>query len=159
MTETKSTQKTLHAPERLLNLLREQAALYAQLESLAGQQRTLISADDTGPLLSILARRRKLSSRLGTIAAGLEPIRRNWPEIRERLTSNLQIEAQNLWNESKQSISRLMEGDEQDARLLSARKETVRRELRATHSTAHAITAYKNPPDGVPGTRRLDEAS
>ncbi len=58
MTETNSTPKTLHAPERLLNLLREQTALYAQLESLAGQQRTLISADDTGPLLSILARRR-----------------------------------------------------------------------------------------------------
>lgn len=160
MTTTRnSTQKDLHIPQRLLSMLREQASLYMQLEKLAEQQRNLISADDSGPLLSVLAQRRNLSARLGSISNGLEPVRCNWPEIREHLSSDLKIETQNLWNQTRKSINRLMKSDEQDARLLSARKESVRRELRSTHSTTHAITAYKNTPVELPGMGRLDEAS
>lgn len=155
----KSTVKDIHVPQRLLSLLREQASLYMQLEQLAEQQRTLISADDSGLLLSVLAQRRTLSARLGSIANGLEPVRYHWPEIRERLSSDLKIEAQNLWNQTRKSIDRLMKSDEQDVRLLSARKESIRRELRSTHSTTHAITAYKSKPDELSGMGRLDEAS
>jgi len=145
-------------PQRLLQLLREQVSLYGQLESLAAKQKECISDDDTSPLLSILTQRRTISARLSAIATGLRPIRANWPEIRNQLESSHKTEAEKLWDMTKKSLDRLMAGDEQDARLLSARKESVRRALRETHTSTHALNAYKNR-SGLVESSRLDEAS
>lgn len=145
-------------PQRLLSLLREQVSLYGRLESLAAKQKECVSDDDTGPLLDILTRRRTISTRLGAIATGLRPIRAHWPEIRDQLVEVHKMEAEKLWEVTKQSLGRLMAGDEQDARLLSARKESIRRELRETHTSTHALSAYRNRTNVVENSR-LDEAS
>lgn len=145
-------------PQKLLQLLREQVSLYGQLESLAAKQKECISDDDTSPLLSILTQRRTISARLSVIATGLKPIRINWPEIRDRLEPSHKMEAEKLWDVTKKCLDRLMVGDEQDARLLSARKESIRRALRETHTSTHALSAYKNR-SGLVENLRLDEAS
>lgn len=143
---------------RILNLLREQVSLYSQLESLAQKQHDSISDDDAGPLLAVLASRKTISARLSSIAVGLRPIRTNWPDIRDRLNPVMKDEADHLWSVARQSIQRLMAGDEQDARLLAARKESIRKELRQTHSSSNALSAYKNRADRAK-ISRLDEAS
>ena len=79
--------EAVEEPEDILGLLREQSALYARLESFAARQRSLVRADDTAPLLTLLADRQKLSVELTRLATRLAPVRRGWWS--ERLPASL----------------------------------------------------------------------
>ena len=132
-------------PNRVLNLLREQSALYARLESFAGRQRALITGDDPARLLLLLADRQRLSSELARIATTLGPVRREWSTYRARLTAAQRQEADQLLSDATVRLRRIIEGDERDARILSVRKEAAAQTLRAVHSTGKAIMAYREP--------------
>jgi hypothetical protein len=140
-----ATETTLDGSEEALVLLREQDVLYAKLERFAARQRTLVTGDDPGPLLSLLADRQRLSTELAGIARRLEPVRRAWATYRERLTQPQRIEADRLLEDAAQRLRRVIESDEQDARLLSIRKESAGATLRATHAAGFAIDAYRAP--------------
>jgi hypothetical protein len=131
--------------EKVLGLLREQIALFARLESFAGLQRRLVTGDDAERLLSLLAERQKLSSRLQRIAAILEPVRRDWARYRARLAAPQRAEADKLLADTTDCLQRIIESDERDAKVLSVRKETAARTLRSAHSTGRAISAYRQP--------------
>ncbi len=131
--------------DEVLRLLREQVALYTRLESFADRQRMLVSGDDPGRLLPLLADRQKLSLELRRVATRLEPVRRNWSGYRARLTPPQRREADHLLNDARARLGRVIEGDERDARILSVRKEAAAQTLRAIHSTGQAITAYREP--------------
>ena len=137
----------------MLALLQAQAALYKKLESLAARQRSLVTSEDVGPLLSLLADRQKLSEELARIGHRLAPIRREWSWHRQRFTAPQRDEAERMVGEIGDCLQRIMESDEQDARVLLGRKETVAKTLRTTHTTGQAILAYRAPVDG---TVRLD---
>ncbi len=158
MTTTPDTEAPApEAPEAILSLLRAQNALYGELESLAGRQRSLISADHTGPLLTLLGDRQKISGKLRSIAGRLEPARRDWDAYRERLTPSQRDEAEQLLAETGRRLQRVIERDEEDARLLSARKRTARQSLGATHATGQALAAYRVSPSRVGCFDRTDE--
>jgi len=146
-------------PDEVLGLLREQASLYVRLEAFASRQRKLITTDESGPLLSLLADRQKLSTELTRLAVKLEPIRRGWVEYRGRLSPPQRAEADGLVSDAAQRLQRVIESDEQDARLLSLRKHSVADGLRAAHATGHALQAYRAPSAREVGTYRLDEGS
>ncbi len=67
--------------EEVLVLLRRQAQLYGRLEALAETQKSLVTGDDVGPLLSLLAERQKLSDALMQVAGRLAPVRRSWASV------------------------------------------------------------------------------
>jgi len=140
-------------------MLREQAALYRRLEAFAAKQRTLISSEEAGPLLMLLADRQRLSVQLAGISQRFEPIRREWNAHRERLTPLERREAEGLLSDIKDHLSRVMESDEQDARILSARKESVATALRASHATGQAISAYRSSPAVASTVDRWDATS
>ena len=127
----------------VLRLLREQASLYGRLESLASRQRSLVSGDDVGPLLSVLAERQKLSERLTQIATRLLPVRRDWETYRARFTPDERVEADRQLHEVGERLQRIIESDEQDSRVLSGRKQAVAAALRSTHVKGSAMTAYR----------------
>ncbi len=140
-----TTPEALEAPDAVLKLLREQAARYNQLETLSERQRSLISEDDVGPLLALLVDRQKLSERLAQIATLLAPVRREWATYRTRFAPGQRAEADRLLGDAGEGLRRIIERDEQDARVLSGRKQAVAGVLRTTHSTSQAISAYRTP--------------
>ena len=139
--------------EDVLSLLREQVELFARLEGFAGRQRNLVTGEDPGRLLSLLADRQKLSSELQRIATILEPVRRDWPSYRTNLTGPQRIEADKLLEDATNRLERIIESDEQDAKLLSVRREAAARTLRTAHSAGQAMRAYREP---AKRTGRLD---
>jgi hypothetical protein len=146
-------------PEEILGLLREQSVLYGRLESFAARQRSLVRAEETAPLLSLLADRQRLSVELTRLARRLEPVRRGWSAFRERFTAAQREEADGLISEVTRRLRKVIESDEKDARVLSVRKQSVASSLQATHSVGQAISAYRLPAGAAAGSDRLDEAS
>ncbi len=144
---------SLESATHVLTLFREQASLYERLESLAARQRGLVLGEDTGPLLAVLAERAKLSQQLAAVGSRLAPIRKDWASYRERLSSEQRAEAERLLHEAGVRLRRVIESDEQDARVLAGRKHAVAESLSKTHLTSRAIRAYRVA-DG--GTKRLD---
>jgi len=145
--------------DNVLELLRLQASLYARLEQFATSQRSLVRDEDAGPLLSLLADRQRLSAELTRVASRLATARGEWPAYRESLSPAERVEADDLLRGASASLRRVIESDEQDARLLSIRKERVKRELRETQTMGHAISAYGSRNAPASGSRRLDESS
>lgn len=145
--------------DNVLELLRLQASLYARLEKFAANQRNLVRDEDPGPLLSLLADRQRLSAELTQVAGRLARARGEWPVVREGLSPAERVEADELVRGASASLRRVIESDEQDARLLSIRKERVKRELRDTHTMGQAIFAYGSKVGSAAGSRRLDEST
>ena len=110
---------------------------------LAKQQRTLVTDDDIGPLLSLLADRQKLSERLVLLGTRLLPIRRDWARYRQQLSSTVREEADRCLGEASAALQRVLDRDAQDARVLSGRKHSVAAALGNTQSTRAAISAYR----------------
>ncbi len=150
---------TPDTPEEVLDLLRKQDSLYTELESVSGRQRSLITGDNAGPLLTLLTDRQKLSDQLHRIATLLAPIRCEWESYRGRFTPAQLTEADLLLDETRQRLRRLIEADEQDARVLSGRKQAVAQTLRATHSTSQAISAYHTPSGRLERVGSVDEGA
>ncbi len=144
--------------EDVLALLRRQAMLYARLESFAGRQRSLVVAEDTGSLLSILSDRQKLSVELGQLAGLFEPIRRQWSDVRARLSPPQQAEAEGLLEDIKHRLRNVIDADEEDARLLSARKQCAADDLRSLQSTQRVLHAYGTQTNTA-SSLALDEAT
>jgi endonuclease/exonuclease/phosphatase (EEP) superfamily protein YafD len=144
--------------EDVLCLLREQAALYGRLELQAERQHRLVTRDDTETLLALLADRQRISVELQRLAQQFEPVRREWSSVHQSLSRDQRNEADSLLSEIKERLRRVMESDEQDARALSARKQSVATALRSTHTAGEAISAYRSAA-GMNGADRLDEAT
>lgn len=147
------------AARAALSLLRRQASLFGRLESLSVKQRDLVTQDDATPLLALLAERQRLAMDLTQIGRHLEPARRNWVLTRRALTPVEREEADGLVAQVRERMQHLIENDERDARVLSARKASIAALLRETQTVGKAVSAYR-PHAGVGvGGVRLDEAS
>jgi len=140
----------------VLALLREEAALYERLQVCADRQRSLVARDDLSPLLALLADRQALSVELTRIGECLAPVRRNWREYRKNLTEPEREEADELVACIEKRLRRAIESDEEDVRLLQARKQSVSQALQAAHSTGQALRAYRVP---SPAPRRIDHVN
>ena len=145
------------SPETILSLLRKQAVFFAQLKSLADEQRLLVAQEDVAALLALLAKRGALSKQLTDLDLQLRPIRRDWKFHRAGLSRDQGSEADRLLSESSERLRGVMEGDERDARILSGRKHTVATALGATHRVGEAISAYQTPVMGAAVSHRMDE--
>ena len=159
MTTELAPEASLHKPEDVLALLREQDVLYRRLDACAARQRDLISLEDTRPLLTLLAERQKLAADLTSISARFEPVRRDWDHHRAHLSPPQRDEADRLLQSIKTRLRVVIERDEEDARLLSARKQAAGQALRSSHSTGQALNAYRTQTYTADRPERLDEAS
>ncbi len=147
-----ATADAVDSPQKVLDLLREQARLYEELESYATKQHSLVTDDCVGPLLAILAARQNVSTALAQIGQRLSPVRTRWSTYRRRFNEAQRIEADRLLDEASRRLKNVMKGDEQDVRVLSGRKQAIAGALRTTHSTSQAVAAYGGP---VPDRHRL----
>lgn len=148
-----------YSTENILSLLQQQLDLYAELADYAEKQRSLIPEEDTGPLLTVLTKRQKLSAKLGDLVRRLEPVRRDWVTYRTRFDSAQRLEAESLIADIKIRLRALIERDEADVRVLSAKKQAVASTVRSMHSAGQALSAYRDDLAGADRVNQLDEAS
>jgi len=142
--------------EEVVPLLRKQALLFSRLEGFAQRQRMLVVQEDTRPLLALLAERQKLSLELARVSQELAPVRENWNSFRESLTVMERDEAAELLASIRESLSRVIESDEVDARRLGVRKQMVRQSMQNSQVKGVAAGAYQAA--RIPNGRRVDEA-
>ncbi len=145
-------------PDAILTLLKEQCSLYERLRAAASRQRVLITGGDPNSLLSLLADRQKLSAKLTDVARQLQPVRSAWENYRQRFTDPQAAEAERLLEAIRGHLRDVIESDEQDAKLLSARKQATGAALRMNHSAAQALSAYRAPANEPARLNHLDEA-
>lgn len=146
------------SPDEVLALLREEAQLYAKLQASAQRQRSLVTADNMTPLLALLADRQQLSVDLARIGTRLASTRHNWPDYRKKLTARQLTEADKLVSDIGNRLRAVIESDEEDGRMLAARKQAASKMLRSTHAAGEALAAYRAPTDVRARIGQMDEA-
>lgn len=142
-------------PQFVLDLLRKQVRLYEALQSLASKQRDLVTHEDTAPLLALLAARQRLAGKLKELGDQMAPIRLQWSIVSENMNDGDRAEADRLLGEVRAHLRRLIEQDETDARMLSARKQRVGQAMSAVRQGRSAIQAYQS--EATLQTARLDQ--
>lgn len=145
-------------PDAVLSILREQRTLYTELASLASKQRSLITGDDPSRLLTLLAKRQRVSACLTDVARRFEPFKENWDEVKTGFDAAQRSEAEHLLDDIRKFLRRIIEGDELDAKLLSARKQATAGALRHSHAAQQAVSAYQVPRQASKSLNCLDGA-
>lgn len=128
---------------QLLDLLTSQHELYRDLRRLAGIQRDLIAAEDPAGLLNLLAQRQQLIAQLAEINVQLEPARADWQRVEAMLTDQQRARARDLVGQVEKLLDEILTADEADSKMLSARKEMIGRQIRATAAAAQVQAAYR----------------
>ena len=128
--------------EALISLLRRQVGTYTRLEQLSDRQRGLIAAEDQQRLLALLAERQKLVDELSVLNQGLIPLQKCWRANRETVAPSLRAEADQLVGRAGEILQRILGADEQDARILSARKAQTAKQVTALAQGRQAFEAY-----------------
>lgn len=132
--------------EQVFTDLRRQAQVHDRLAALSTTQQSLVRADDPSPLLSLLNERQTLVNELAVIHRRLTPVRAEWGRFRSRLNPARRREADALVDRARTALARLIERDEQDARVLAARKQMTARALSTTYRRREAVAAYRSAP-------------
>jgi hypothetical protein len=128
--------------DELIAMLSEQRDLYRRLSNLADRQRGLITGDDPERLLEVLAERQKLIDRLMASARELAPYQENWTAVRGSLSSPEEERVDQIVSEMQGLLSGILETDQADADLLSARKGTTARAIESLKTGRQAGSAY-----------------
>ncbi len=136
------SQTTEADAETLISLLRGQVGIYTRLEQLSGRQRDLIAAEDQQQLLTLLAERQKLVDELSALNQSLIPLREYWRANRQTVAASLRTEADQLLGRAGEILQRILDADEQDARILSARKAQTATQVTALAQGKQAFEAY-----------------
>ena len=136
------SQPTEADAEALISLLRRQVSIYTRLEQLSGRQRGLIVAEDPKQLLTLLGERQELVDELGVLNQGLIPLQKYWRANRETVAPSLRAEVDQLVGRAGEILKRILGADEQDARILSARKVQTAKQVAALAQGRQAFDAY-----------------
>ncbi|GJM25497.1 MAG: hypothetical protein DHS20C16_19120 [Phycisphaerae bacterium] len=134
----------------IVGLLSRQLSLYDQLTSLADKQRKLVAAEDTRPLMKVLAQRQRLTIELEALNARMAPLRDTWPTVREGLDSQDRTMADDLISKVNTRLKTLLDGDAADVEMLQLRKQRVGTELGTVRNRRKAVAAYQNANTGNP---------
>jgi len=142
MAEPKNDASAGQGANMLLKLLRRQRDAYRELQRLADRQRRLIAQDDPSELLTVLGRRQKLTQELVVLGQELAPHREDWSATCVGLDPGDRKDAERMLAEASALLGRIIQDDEQDARLLLARKTQTATQLGTVRGERRAVAAY-----------------
>ncbi len=123
-------------------LLSEQRELYRQLRRLADRQRAFITSNEPERLLAVLAERQQLIDRLQAVGQRLRPYQANWREIRGGMDEAQGRQMDGLVAEVNAILAGILQQDEADTALLSARKSETGRQIGVIQAGRQAGRAY-----------------
>lgn len=141
-----------HGPD-WFDLLQRQATLFERLGECAARQRAMIESDRVDPLMSLLCERKKITTELTGLSKELAPVQARWASFCASLSEAERLRAQGLMDRARGSLKELLALDEEDARLLRAKKAVTASSLAALRGGAGAMNAYRST---EPATHRLD---
>ncbi len=128
--------------ERALATLARQRDEYRALHGLAQQQRALVTSNEPESLLSVLAERQKHVDRLTELNGEVKRLSRDWPDLYGAMSERQRDQAETMLREVRACLAEIIAGDEEDARLLSARMAGVRDQSAALAESRRAYAAY-----------------
>ncbi len=142
MTEVATQDAIQLSPPRLIELLTRQRDLFADLIDLAGRQRELIEAAKTDDLLSLLGRRGELVSRLQSLAADVEPYRRQWEPFLAALPDDQRRVIGSLLDELRDHQQTIATIDARDSDLLRQGQRQLMVQAGRIQQASGALRAY-----------------
>jgi hypothetical protein len=129
-------------PSRLIELLTRQRDLFVQLIDLAGRQRELIEAARTDELLSLLGQRGQLVSHLQSLAADVEPYRRQWDSFLASLADAPRLAIGRLLDELRGHQQTMATIDARDSDLLRQGQRQLITQAGQIQHASGALRAY-----------------
>lgn len=138
-----------------VELLEQQAALYDQLQTLSAEQGPLIEQGPSDALLTLLARRQGMITRLTKLDTQLQPFRARWAETAARLTPAQQQQAKALIDKIETQRRAIMEQDERDCERLRQAQAELRVDIERMGRAGNAARAY-GPMAGPAASRFTD---
>ncbi len=129
-------------PEMLVTRLRRQLGLYHRLKRLSQRQRDLITSDHPQQLLVLLAERQKLVDELTSLNQSLVPFQEYWRKNHESVTPSLRRQADQLLKEAAEALQSILKIDDEDARILAARKAQAAEQVASLAVSRQAFRAY-----------------
>lgn len=142
-------------PTRLIELLGKQRDLYRALRVLSEKQRSMIAGDRPELLLEILRDRQDLVTALARLNEELGPFRRNWDGVYAALPDPQREQASEILHEVNSLLHVILQTDQEDGALLSARKQAVQEEIADASGGQVANAAYARQARAG-GTRAAD---
>lgn len=131
---------------RLERVLTQQADLYAGLDALGAQQRSLIEGGKTDELIELLGRRQAMIEQITALNSDVEPFTRCWDELAARLEEPQRERIRGQIDRLQETIDRITARDEADRRLLEQRKAKTADDLNSISGQRRAVAAYGSPP-------------
>lgn len=151
--DDKDTHTTSGSAPDWFNLLQRQATLYERLGECAARQRGMIESDRVDSLMSLLTERKEITTELTGLSKELAPVQSRWESFCADLGEAERMRAQGLMDRARGSLKELLAQDEEDTRLLRAKKAVTAGSLASLRGGAGAMNAYRS---AEPGTHRLD---
>ncbi len=128
--------------EDALSLLIEQRDLCRQLAGLSDAQRALITGNEPERLMQALASRQTLLDRMTAVGSRLQPYQQDWRAVRSTLNGEEARRADSLVAEVHTLLQQILQKDEEDGKLLSARKGATAGAMTDLRSRRQAGAAY-----------------
>ncbi len=141
---------------RLIELLREQQALYRRLRLLAERQKSAVAQNDAQPLLALLAQRQSLVDTLVNINEQLVPYRKNWPDLYGNLEDPVRAEVAGLLEEANAALGSILQCDRRDTATLAAKTRDFADRLTTVGTGTRANAAYASA--GADARRTMTDA-
>ncbi len=129
-------------PSELLVLLAKQRDLYRSLRELSEKQRSMISSNRPEQLINILRDRQGLVTSLARLNEEMGPFRREWDTSYSSLPEGHRQQASELLQEINGLLRVILQTDQEDSAMLSARKQVVAKEMATLSGGQIANTAY-----------------
>lgn len=139
----------------LVALLQEHRGLYEQLDELSRRQSALIEAEETDPLLTVLAERQAIIDRLDHANRKLAPARQTWDRVGPEFSADDREHVRLLIDEVTRIAVGVAARDEQDRRRMESRRDEMADEMMSLNKSRRAFTAY-GAPAGPVGARFQD---
>jgi Na+/phosphate symporter len=144
MTEITMQQAT-EMGSAMLKLLQRQHLFFQELRKLSESQRTLITAEQSEDLLSVLGKRQKLVLAIGELHQESSVYREKWPDFKDLLPNELREMIGKLLDELQQMLNAIIEQDQEDCQKLSAGKEQVGSALQQINQARTTRASYSSP--------------
>ena len=131
-------------------LLQRQHELFSQLDTMSERQSSMVEAQDTDQLLTLLAERQGLIDRIAETSAHLEPYRASWDTLLARVDELGRVRIRKRLDALSEIAERIARRDEADRQLLEERRDAVAGEMMQINRGRGAMAAYQTGPGASP---------
>lgn len=141
--------------QEVLDLLKQEASLCAELAALRSRQRALIDAGQAEQLLEVLAAKQRTISGITAVEEHLRPLKTDWQTRRADFPTAQRIAITDAFRGVREQLEDLITKETEDAEALAAQKDSAAREMESFDRKRRLETVYRQP-EAAAESRYLD---